>query len=225
MLSGQLVALNARAQVAHRILDRALRLEAEHARDLVRVDVVGADVVGGRGDDRDRRPCPETPPAPRACTMCAISHDGQVLEAGVEGLAGDLLVAAPRAAACRRRTMSCTCRLGRFCVAAEHRDLAGVDGVVGEDVDRQVEALARRVAAHRRRPDHHAGEVRRLVLEQQRLAHALVLVVERERHQRVVLGHVRRVGHAVDRARRGVDEALHAGLLGRDHHRLERSRS
>ena len=65
------------------------------------------------------------------------------------------------------------------------------------------------------------GELRRLVPEEDRLAQALVLVVVGERHQRMLLGHVRRVAHAVDRAGRHVDEPPHAGAPCRDHHRLE----
>ena len=117
--------------------------------------------------------------------------------------------------------MSSTCRFGRIWLPPNTVILPLVDRVIGEDVDRQIEPRARAVAADRRRTDHDAGEVVGLVLPQQRLAHALELVVERERHQRMVLGHVGRVADAVDRARRAVDEALHAGRFGREHHRLE----
>ena len=94
-------------------------------------------------------------------------------------------------------------------------------GVIGQDVDRQIEAHPRRVTADRRRADGHAGEVGRLVPEEHRLAQALVLVVVGERHERVLLGHLRRVAHAIDRAAGDVDEALHAGRFAREHHRLE----
>ena len=106
-------------------------------------------------------------------------------------------------------------------VAAEDRDRALVDRVVGEDVDREIEPRARAVAADGGGTHDDAGEVVGLVLPQDRLAHALELVVERERHQRVIFGDVGRIGHAIDRARRAVDEALHAGLLRGDHDRLE----
>ena len=43
--------------------------------------------------------------------------------------------------------------------AAEHGDLVVVDGVVGEDIDRQVQPRARRVPAQRRRPEDDAGEI------------------------------------------------------------------
>ena len=66
-----------------------------------------------------------------------------------------------------------------------------VDGVIGEDVDGQIEPQARRVAAHGRRPEDHADEVVVGVLEQQWLAHALVLVVEGQWHERMIFGDVR----------------------------------
>jgi hypothetical protein len=59
------------------------------------------------------------------------------------------------------------------------------------------------------------------VLPQKRLAHALEIVVEHQRHQRVILGDVGRIAHVIDRARRAIDEALHAGLLCGNHCRLE----
>ena len=190
MLSRQLARLERAAQVAHRVLDGALRPEAEHAPDLVGVDVVGADVVGRRGDDRDvallRKLLLDD-----ALHDLRDLHDRQVLEADVEGLPGDLLVGDLEQELVEVDHVL-DVQVRAHLRAAEHGDLAVVDRVVGQDVDRQVEPLRGRVAADRRRPDGHADEVRRLVLEQQRLAHALVLVVERERHERMVLGHVGR---------------------------------
>ena len=93
--------------------------------------------------------------------------------------------------------------------------------MVGEDVDGQVEPLPRAVAAQRRRADDDADEVLGLVAEQQRFAQPLELVVKRERHQRMLLGHLRRVRNAIDRARRGVDEPPYPFRLRRRHHRLE----
>ena len=54
----------------------------------------------------------------------------------------------------------------------------------------QLEALARRVAADRGRAEDDANKIFVSMLEEQRLAHALVLVVERQRHQRMVLSNV-----------------------------------
>ena len=82
-------------------------------------------------------------------------------------------------------------------------------------------AESQRVTAHGCRTEDHACEARIRVLLQDRLAHALVFVVERERNQRMVLGDVGVVGYAVDRARGRVDESLHPGLLGSQHQRLE----
>src|SRR5207249_10834891 len=83
-------------------------------------------------------------------------------------------------------------QVGTLLGAAEHGDFRVVDGVVGQDIDRQVQTLARREAAQRRRPDRYAYEPGGLVLEETRLAQALVLVVEREWDQRVLLGHNRK---------------------------------
>src|SRR3982074_1176492 len=47
----QLVVLEGLAKVADGVLDVVLRPETEHARDLVGVHVVGAEVGGGRCDD------------------------------------------------------------------------------------------------------------------------------------------------------------------------------
>ena len=58
-------------------------------------------------------------------------------------------------------------------VAAEHRDRAFVDRVIGENVDREIEPRARAVAADGGRTDDDAGEVVGFVLPQDRLAHAL----------------------------------------------------
>ena len=108
-------------------------------------------------------------------------------------------------------------------IAAEHRDHALVHGMIGQDVDRQVHAGARAVAANRGRADHHAGEVIRLVLPQHRFAHALEFVVERQRNEGMILGDVRRVADAVHRAhlivrvpRRAADSKPHkaAAIIG-----------
>ena len=219
MLLGSLPGEERLAQVAHRVLDRVLRLEAEHALDLVRVDVIGADVVGRRGDDVDRLAVGHLL-ADHAPHQLGDLHQRQILVADVEGLVLHL-VGGRGEEQLDRVAVVLDVQVRTQLRAAEHRDLAGVDRVVGQDVDREIEPLPRRVAAHRRRTEDHAGEARVRVLLQERLAHALVLVVERERHERMVLGDVGLVGHAVDRARRGVDEALHPGLLGREHHRLE----
>jgi hypothetical protein len=114
------------------------------------------------------------------------------------------------------------CRLGRSCEPPKHRDLAGIDRVVGQNIDREIQPLPRRVATHRRGTEDHAGEARVGMILQERLAHSFVLVVEREWNEWMVFGtDVRVVGNAVDRARRGIDEALHSRFLGRHHEGLE----
>ncbi|CAB4699595.1 unannotated protein [freshwater metagenome] len=215
----QLARLERLAQVAHRVLDGETRLEARDALDLVRIDVVGADVVRRRGHDRD------IALVGKLLLHDALGdqrdlHDRQVLEPGVEDLAGNL---------CRIHgqhhlvdvTHVLHMQVGTLLRAAEHGDLVVVDRMIGQDVHREVKALARGVTTKRRGTDDRAHEIGRLVLEQQRLAHALVLVVEGERHQRMILRHVGMVRDPVHGAGGRVDEALHAGLLGGDHHRLE----
>src|SRR5262249_28603340 len=72
-----------------------------------------------------------------------------------------------------------------------------------------------------RRPEDDADKTIVGVLQQQRFAHALVLVVEGQWHERMIFGDVRLVGHAIDRAGRCVDKSLHAGFLCRNDHRFE----
>src|SRR4029077_6862931 len=49
-------------------------------------------------------------------------------------------------------------------VAAEHRDATIIDGVIGEDIDGEVEAKPRRISAYRRRPQGDADEARLALL-------------------------------------------------------------
>ena len=159
-LSGSLPALNARAQIAHRILDRALGLEAEHALDLVGVDVIGARIVGGRRDDRDRRPSPETPPATTRFTISAMSMIDMVLIAGVEDLAGDLLVRHRRAAARTGRPCPAMCRLGRSCAPPKTVILPLLTAWLVRMLTDRSRRMRGAVAADRGRADGHAGEAR-----------------------------------------------------------------
>ena len=213
---GELASLEGPNQVASTILDRVLRHEAEHPLDLVGVDPVGADVIGGRGDDLDL-------PLLGHLLGHDLSHhfrrlrDAVVLIAGVEDLPGDLLVGSLEQEAVEIDHVL-HMEIGPHLHAAKHRDLAVVDRVVGEDIDREVESLPRRVAADRRRPHGDGRKAGALLCEQHRLAGGLVLVVERHRHQRVLLRHLRRIAHAVHAARGSEDEPPHAGLLGRLHY-------
>ena len=93
--------------------------------------------------------------------------------------------------------------------------------MVGQDVDRKVQPGTRAVPADRCGSHDDASEVVAFVFPQQRFAHALEFVVKRKRYERMLFRDVRRVGYAVHGTRRAIDELLHAGLLRRNHHRLE----
>ena len=82
---------------------------------------------------------------------------------------------------------------------AEHSDLIIVDGVVGQNVDRQIQALPRAVSADGGRTNRDTDEVLGLVLEEQGLTQPLELVIEREGHKRMLLRHSWRFGIAIDR--------------------------
>ena len=103
----------------------------------------------------------------------------------------------------------------------EDGDAPLIDREAGEDVDGQVQPLPRRVAADGGGADDHGGEVRGLVAEQDRLAHALVLVVVGEGHERMVLGDVRSVADPIHARRRGVDEPARPRPARDAHERLE----
>src|SRR5262249_23608786 len=90
-----------------------------------------------------------------------------------------------------------------------------------QDVDREIEPLPRRVSTDRRWTEDDAREGRIRVLLQKRLAHALVLVVEREWNERMIFSDIRLVGDAVNRTRGGIDEALYPRALGRLNQRFE----
>ena len=183
-------------EVTHRVLDRALRRKSEHAFHLVGIDVIGAHVVGRGRDDLD------VALVGHFLLDHALHHVGNlgnrvILEADIEDFAVNFLV---------RRLQHqligvdhvLDVQVGPHLVAAEDGDNPFVHRVVGQDVHRQVEPRARAIAANRGRPHDDAGEIVGFVLPQQRLAHPLEFVVERQRHQRMFLGHVGRVGDAVD---------------------------
>jgi len=216
---GHEVVAEGAAKITHGVLDAALGLEAEDAVNLVRIDVIGAHVVGRRCDDLDLAFF-------RHLFLHHLLHhagdlgDRIVLKSDVEDLAVDFFMGRGQHQVVGVDHVV-DMQVRPHLVAAEHRDRALVDRVVGEDVDREIEAGARAVSADGGWADDDASEVVRLVLPQDRLAHAFELVVERERNERVVFGHVGRVAHAVHRARGAVHEPFHARFLGRDHERLE----
>src|SRR5581483_5638137 len=118
----QLAGLERLAQVAHRILHGEFRLEAEHATDLVGVDMVRADVVGRRGDDGNVALLREFLLHDALGDLRDL-HDGEVLESGVEDLACDLL-----RGRLEHQLVDVAhvlhVQVGPLLRAAEHRDLA-----------------------------------------------------------------------------------------------------
>ena len=99
-------------------------------------------------------------------------------------------------------------------LAAEHGDAAVIDGVIGEDVDREIEPQPRRITAHRRRPQRNRDEIRARAPPPDILAHRLVFGIVGQRLERQIFGDVGLVLDAVDRGRGRIDEALDAGVLG-----------
>ena len=112
-------------------------------------------------------------------------------------------------------------QIGALLFPAKHRNLVVVHGVVGQDVDREIEPHTRAVTADRGWPDRDADEVFGLVLEQQRLAQALELVVQRQWHQGMLFRHPWGLGVPIDGGRGGVDETFDPLFFRCDHHGLE----
>src|SRR3984893_5411243 len=112
-------------------------------------------------------------------------------------------------------------QVGAQLLAAEHGDAAIIDGVIGEDVDREIEPQPRRVTAHRGGTQRHRDETRLALFLQDILAHGFVLGIVGERLERQIFGDVGLVLDAVDRGRGRIDEALDAGVLARLHQRPE----
>ena len=81
--------------------------------------------------------------------------------------------------------------VGAQLLAAEHGDAAVVDGVVGEDVDGEIEPQPRRVTAHRRRPQRDRDEAGLALLLEHLLAHRFVFGIVGERLERQIFGDVR----------------------------------
>ena len=133
-----------------------LRRKAERLFDLVGIDVIRPVVVGRRRDNVDRSLLREFLLDDLFDHMGNF-HDGHVLVAAVEDLVGDLL---------RRSDQQQLAEIGIVLNvqiwaqlrAAEHRDLVVRYGVVGQDIDRQIEPQARCVTAHGRRPEDDADE-------------------------------------------------------------------
>src|SRR5262249_5718524 len=147
---GQSAVLERAAQIPNGVLDASARAEAEPGGDLVRIDVVGADVVGGGGDDLDRAPFRELLLDDRPHDLCDVHHR-VVLVADVERLAGDRLVGHSEQELVEVAHVL-DVQVRTELLAAEDRDLAGVHRVVGQDVDGEVETHPRAVAANGRGP-------------------------------------------------------------------------
>jgi hypothetical protein len=196
------------AQIADGLFDGMAGIEPELLADLLRIDVIGAQIVGRHHLDRYA--------ADHLFHHLGDFHDRVVLVARIEDLAVDRIGG-------RRETMQIEIGhvrdmdVGALLAAAEDADLAVVDGVVGQDVDRQVEAQARAVAADRRRTQDQDGEAGRPLGQELLLAERLELRVIGQGLQLQVLGDLDALLDAIDRRGRGVDEALDPGRLGGAH--------
>ena len=93
--------------------------------------------------------------------------------------------------------------------------------MIGEDVDREVEAQARAIAADRGRAQGEYGEIRTALGIQHVFAHRLELRIIGQGFEDQILGHVLLFLDAVDAGGGGVDEAFDTGGLGGAHQRLE----
>ena len=122
-------------EFADGVFDGEARRVAELAEDFFRGDVVGAVVVRGRVDDFDMR-------ANDVADFVSDGVEREVLIAGIENLAVDLLGGQGEAFHIKLGAvahMEIRAELG----TTENGDLVFVDGVIGQDVDGQIEAQAR----------------------------------------------------------------------------------
>jgi len=187
------------------IFDREAGRETEFAEDFFRGNMVGTVVVRGRVGDFDVR-------ANDVADFLGDGVEGEVLVASVEDLAIDLRGRQGEAFHIKFRAiadMEVRAELG----AAEDRDLAFVDGMVGQDVDREVEAQARRPSADGRGTERERGEAGRAAFFEFVLAHGFEAGVVGERFARQVFGDILLLLHAIDAGGRGVDESADAAVL------------
>ena len=94
------------------------------------------------------------------------------------------------------------------CCAAEHLDLAGVDRVVAQDVDDDVEPLAGRIPTDRGRAQDQRREPARVLRSAPARTAALNFRIVGQRFERQLLGDVVLVLDAVDARGRGIKRAL-----------------
>src|SRR3990167_7404597 len=187
------------AQIADRILDGKLRREAKNVKNLVGIDAIGARVGAWLRLDRW---------SGIQLLLFLIHHIRNqfrdvghlhVLRADVEYLARDFVLRRfEQQLVAFRHVLDVQVRA--LLLAAEYRDLVFQDRVCRDDVYRQVKTHPGGITANRSRPDDRANEIRRLMLEQYRLARGLVFIVKRDGEQRMFFRDVWRVRYAVDAA-------------------------
>ncbi len=113
--------------------------------------------------------------------------------------------------------------IGPFLRSTEDPDSATVDSMVGQNVDDDIQALSRCVAAHRRRTDRAGDEAGFPFLLENDLALGLAFGVIGQRFERQTLGDLGIVLDAIHARRRSVDKPLHPRSLGRAYQRSEGS--
>lgn len=123
---------------------------AELAKDFIGRNVVGAVIVGGGMGDFDLA-------ADDFADFLGDGVEGEILVAGIEDLAIDLGSGQGEAFHIKLGTVA-DMEIGPELTAAEDGDFAFVDGVVGQDVDREVEAQAGRPSADRGWAEGERGE-------------------------------------------------------------------
>ena len=168
--------------------------------------MVGAIVVRWRMDDFDRR-------ANDVADFLGDGVEREVLVASVEDLPINLRGRKSEAFHIKFRAiadMEVRTELG----AAENGDLSFVDGMVGEDVDREIEAQARRPTADGRGTERERGKAGRAAFFEFVLAHGFEAGIVGERFARQVLGDILFLLHSIDTGGRGVDESADAAVLG-----------
>ena len=169
---------------------------AQQAIDLVRIDMIRPYIGGGHGGDLDVLTVGILLENDLPREFCNV-HDRHVLVADIEDLIADFLVG------CGEEQLDgfyivLNMQIGPQLRTSEDGDLVIVHRMVRKNIDREIQALARRIAANRRRPESHADEFLIRVLSEERLTEALIFVVKRQRHEGMILGDVGLIRDAID---------------------------
>lgn len=112
-------------------------------------------------------------------------------------------------------------KVGAFLLSSENSNLSSLRGMVGHDVDRQIESHPRSPAADRSRSNNDALKLVIDVPEKDWLAESLVLVVESQRNKGMILIDLGRLRDSVDRTRRTIDEASDSSFFSGQDQRLK----